>query len=287
MKPVALKPGEQKILQALSELHYATNPQLCRRFYAESSLPYVCGMTKKLAREGYLGVDYQRRKFVVGRSRYIFFLTSKGHRYFTDQGVTELPRCHPYKEHLQAHILGVNDVILTAYEYEALDPSHATVQLVYHDLVLKREPVSLTIEGKKKTFVPDLWLEMTIAGKRWNFSVELDRGTEQEAKWREKLALLLAFARTGAAERFGSRASALLVIVNTEVQQRGAYRLAQLTRWTEAFLREQRQEAWGQLFLFAAIDPASCSPTGFFTAPWWLTPFDAARHVLLEEQAPR
>lgn len=281
--PVALKPGEQKILQAVSELHYATNEQLCRRFYALSSLPYVCRMTKKLTGLGYLGIDYQRQKFAVGRSKYIFFLSAMGHRYFTDQGITNLPKCTTYKEHLQAHILGINDVILTAYDYTFRFPHRAAVQLVQHDLALKRQPVVLSIDGKRRSYIPDLWLEMTIDGKRWNFTVELDRGTEQEAKWREKMQFLVAFARNGAKERFGERMSAILIVVNPEERHRGTHRLTQLLRWTETYLREQRREAWGQLFLFGAVDPATCSPEGFFQAPWWLAPFDMTRHALLEE----
>ncbi len=282
-EPVALKPGEQKILQAVSELHYATNEQLCRRFYAVSSLPYVCRMTKKLTELGYLGIDYRRQKFAVGRSKYIFFLSPRGHRYFADQGMTNLPKCTAYKEHLQAHILGINDVILTAYGYTFLAPHRAAVQLVQHDLVLKRQPVVLTIDGKRRSYIPDLWLEMTIDGERWNFCVELDRGTEQEPKWRDKVRLLLAFARNGAKERFGERMSAILIIVNPEESHRGAHRLTQLLRWTETYLREQGREAWGQVLLFGALDPSTCSAEGFFQAHWWRTPFDATRHTLLEE----
>jgi len=67
MSDTRLRTGEQKILVALTELHYATNRQLARYWYAEASYEYVCKLTKGLVEKGLLTLDFERRKMAMGR----------------------------------------------------------------------------------------------------------------------------------------------------------------------------------------------------------------------------
>lgn len=56
-------------------------------------------------------------------------------------------------------------------------------------------------------------------------------------------------------------------------------------RGTERSAKGERQ--WGQLFRFAVADPETSSPTALFTAPWWVSPFDATPHPLIALDATR
>src|SRR5205823_14412983 len=65
------------------------------------------------------------------------------------------------------------------------------------------------------------------------------------------------------------------------VTTRGESRLSQLVAWSEAVLVEQGARDLGELFLFAAVDPAVVSATDLFCAPMFRSLFVESRASLL------
>ncbi len=278
MHVVSLTAGEQKILSSLAELHYATNDQLTRHAWGRS-YEYVCGLTRRLVAKGQLGTDFERRKMQVGKSRSIFFLSAKAHRELVSAGRT-LPIMHPVREHLQSHLLGVGDLLLTVRDYERTAAAVVVEQLI-HDLVVKKDPIIVPVDGKARAFVPDLWCELGVSGKSWRIAFELDRGSEAEPKWRDKVRLLVGFAKSGARERFGVDTVTIATVIAPEEARTAPRRLADLIRWTEKELKEMRAEPWSVVFLFRIADPRIIDPGSFFTEPAWIAPFDATPTSLI------
>ncbi len=277
MQVTSLTAGEQKILSSLAELHFATNDQLTRHAWGRS-YEYVCGLTRRLVARGQLGTDFERRKMQMGKSRSIFFLSAKAHRDFSGQGYV-LPVMHPVREHLQSHLLGVGDLLLTVRDYERT--AGIVVERLLHDLVMKKDPIIVPVEGRARAFVPDLWCELGVSGKSWRIAFELDRGSEAEPKWRDKVRLLVGFAKSGARERFGVDTVTIATVIAPEEARTARRRLADLIRWTEKELTELRAEPWGVVFLFRIADPRTIDPLSFFTEPAWIAPFDATPTSLI------
>jgi len=272
MKVIALTSGEQKLLGALTELHYATNDQLTRHSWSRGSYAHVCGLTRALVGKGLLGTDFERRKMQMGKSRSIFFLSAKAHRELAVAGQV-LPTLQPVREHLQSHLLAVGDLLLTVRDYARRTDGVRIEQLI-HDLTLKRDPILVLVAGKTRAFIPDLWSELTVGGKPWRIAFELDRGSEAEPKWRDKVRLLLAFAQHGARERFGVDTVTIATTIVPEDSRAAPRRLAELIRWTEKELTELHEEVWGVVFLFRIADPRTAAPGSFFADPGWVAAFD-------------
>ncbi len=273
----ALSAGEQKVLGALVDLHYATNKQITRHSFSQTSYEYVCSLTRGLVKKDMLTQDFERRKMQRGASKSIFFLSAKAQREYAARGVV-LPKMKPVREHLQEHILGVNELILLTMIYA----SHAgKITDLRHDLVMKRDPIILQVEGKDRSFVPDLWVSLERSGKPWNFCFEYDRGTEEEATWRDKVKLLLAFAAGGVRERFGVDRLTIAIVIDPMSDYTSRNRLEKLVTWTEAELTAQYKKDWGALFLFRQACPATMLATDFYTTAAWQTPFSSERQALL------
>jgi len=148
-----------------------------------------------------------------------------------------------------------------------------------HERRLKRHPVYvIDSAGKRSAVVPDAWLDLRIDGQlRVCLVVELDRGTEEQKRWRQKVANLLAYADGPYQEMFAT--SSLTITVATTA---GENRLAELLRWTEAELAANQEESLGDLFIFASLVPGWEEPVQVFLEPRWYQPFQREPIALLE-----
>jgi hypothetical protein len=73
--------------------------------------------------------------------------------------------------------------------------------------------------------------------------------------------------------------TSLTVVVATTAGER---RLLDLLRWTEAELAAAKEEAQGDLFLFASFSPESAQAADIFLARRWYPPFRRQPVALLE-----
>ena len=107
--------------------------------------------------------------------------------------------------------------------------------------------------------------------------MELDRGTEEQKKWRAKVANLLAYANGPYQDTFKTRS--LTVAVPTTAGDR---RVLELLSWTQAELELRQEKSLGDLFLFTNLTPYSLEPEQVFLAPRWYQPFREEPLALLE-----
>jgi hypothetical protein len=155
---------------------------------------------------------------------------------------------------------------------------------VRHDRELKHRyavPVRLP-NGATCGVVPDGWLDVRVEMADGRFRVpvvlELDRGTHERRRWRQKVEALLAFAAGPYQAAYGADSLTVAVVATP-----GEARRRELLAWTEAVLRERRLREAADLFRLTGADPTG-DPVAFFCSPVWFRPFDARALPLL---APR
>jgi hypothetical protein len=175
------------------------------------------------------------------------------------------------------HTLALNDVLIAA---ECLAAVHPRIELVAvrHERSLKHQPVRVMLPtGRERIVIPDGWLDWRLDGRfQACICLELDRGTQGQKAWRDKLAALVAFANGPYQHIFET--SALTIAVVTPGGER---RMSQLLAWTEAELRILGQEQMRELFVFAGLDAAVTSPEFLFLDPVWTVPLSRQQVPLL------
>jgi hypothetical protein len=165
----------------------------------------------------------------------------------------------------------VNDVLISAELLSRRFPGIAVARMLA-DHELKRDPIRATEPGGAKVaVVPDAFLELHIESRyRMCIALEYDRGTEEQKRWRSKVAAVRACIEAGTyQERFST--SSLTVAVVTSA---GAKRVADLMRWTELELGDR--PALHDVFRFTSADPTP----EFFLDSCWRRPF-APDHLSL------
>jgi len=291
-----LKPQHRTVMRCLSEVGYATYQQLARYgAYSPRSYTHITETTNALLDGGFVAFDFAKRGSEVGRSKRIFTYTKRGRRYCA-QEVSEalLPvTSNRHDEVFQAHKAGVADLVIAAYQFARADPERASVLRIQIDLVTNRTPITFPLDGKAVRLIPDLWAELLIDGVRRPFAFEYDRNTERSAKgerqWREKIRKYVAGLRGPIQQYFDVRGCLVTVVIDPARKELAPRRMQTLLDWTEKeltalFPRAESARQWGQRFRFAVADPGTCNPTALFTAPWWVSPFDATPRALSDRE---
>jgi len=265
-------PGD-KILRAVGRYRLLTRPQLTRLLYGRSSTTFVGEHLTRLTRAGYLRMDRVPLQIPFGGTPGVWSLRGAGARYLRQAGLdvptpTDRPLTSPL--HLQ-HLLTLNDA-LVALERLCRDHPHLELERMRHDLELRRLRIHVRLaDGRAGVVVPDAWVDLLVADAPMGLALELDRATEDEAKWARKLDGLLALAAGPYREQLGADSMTVAVITTG-----GQRRLAALRRWTEQALDRHGLSDWGELFCFTAADPAVVAPEALYLASSWIRPYAAA-----------
>lgn len=265
--------GEQRMLLTLRRYHYLTAEQVTRLLYSRGSHTFVQTRLKNLADSGMLATTTLRRSH-RGRATTVYTLSRKAHTYLDGLGIAPPVRFRPgevtgvSEPHLD-HALAINDVLIAADLFVAATPGVELAQVV-HERELKHQAVPVVIAGERISVVPDGWLDfrMLAQGYRTCIALELDRGTEEQKRWKRKVRGLVAWASGPYRERFGT--DVLTVAVITTEDER---RAAQLRAWTEEELTRLDHRSLAELFLFTCCDPATTDPVTLFTAPIFTVTF--------------
>ncbi len=130
--------------------------------------------------------------------------------------------------------------------------------------------------GRALSLIPDGHFTVEVDGVRYAFALELDRGTVEEQRLRQKLRLLGAWLQSGAyARRFHLDTLRVLFVVAAGAST--AARLDRLRRWTEA-------ENGRSLFWFAEHDRVLAGD--LLVDPLWQVAGRSGRYALLERVRP-
>jgi hypothetical protein len=134
-------------------------------------------------------------------------------------------------------------------------------------------------DGRESTVIPDAWLQLQIRHEPpVSISLELDRGTEEQKRWRQKVQALASWASGPYQDAFATDNLTLAVVAPTELRRE------RLRNWTRRELAAIKREELGELFLFTSESPVERPPFEFFCSSLWQT-LDGGRPVGLLEEA--
>ncbi len=271
-----------KIIGALRVLSCSNAQQLLRLLgYSPRSLTYIQTRLKRLADAGYLERLYLPRPSRAGSAPLLYRLTRKSIPVLKAQGL-ELPyRLRPSEAngygylHL-THTLEVNDVLIAATILARETPGLELAR-IKHERELQTDPLTVTVNGEQQHVVPDGFLDFRYQESQHCLLLELDRGSHGQVDWKHKVRGLISLADGPYAEQFETTSLTFMVCTTS-----GDERAELLLRWTAEELHRLGRQELGELFCFAALDPATSPPRRIFLAPRWSHPLQGEPSALLE-----
>jgi len=112
--------------------------------------------------------------------------------------------------------------------------------------------------------IPDGWFQLSInGGPAISIALELDRATEDQKVWREKVAAYTVWSEGPYQDRFETDNLTIAVVCPDE------RRRAVLLDWTMRELKARHSEEFAELFLFTASSPVATAPHRFFFSKVW------------------
>ncbi|GAA5154416.1 hypothetical protein GCM10023321_26200 [Pseudonocardia eucalypti] len=292
--PFKIGAADEPILIALARFFFLTAAQTSRLFYPSSRdrNREAQRRLKDLADAGYvLALDALpvRR----GQAPLVYTLDAKGRSYVHGLGYeverrfrpNEVRRATKNSPYMQ-HTLDAIDVLLSAtcltrdYQVEC--------RRMLSERQLKHRPVHVEVPASPKqplertrtrAVIPDGWFELAVnGGPGITISVELDRGTEGQRAWREKVAALAEWA-IGPYQQAFETDNLTIAVVCPDVRRRD-----ELAAWTLSELTD-RGHSIAEIFLFTAVQPTTVRPVEFFFQTHWRTPASETVISLLDAPA--
>jgi DNA-binding PadR family transcriptional regulator len=282
------RPNHDRLLRLLYRMHILKNPHFQRRYSTPTigGLKYIYRLTGKLLSEGYISEHFQPVA-QNGRPPTYYRLTPKAIAYLRETG-TDIPLKQrgtddpPHFLFLE-HTFSINDFLIAL---ELFEERTAGVELleVRHDQELKRAPDYVETADGRVGVACDAWFRLTADGEPNVVAVEIDRGTEDQKRWRRKVRALVAWVAGPYREHFADLAKIAVIAVP------GAKRADDLKHWTELELMAMKSAsnaqfnhlAWGELFYFTDRDPGTTEPSELFAAPVWYQAFSAKPVTLID-----
>jgi hypothetical protein len=281
MKPMyaVLLQGSERMRCGLYHLYKATPDQLCRLHYSQGSLKAVKARLKTLVDEGYVqvhavSVPHETPARLFFSARYFYTLAPLGVKYLAGLGYDIDESWRPHNEAdkhglFVAHTLELNDVLIAAALLKGRD-AHLYLHTFTHERVLKQRPIHIKGEGRTAVLIPDAYLDFRQVGTKASFPMllEHDRGTEERAHFKRKIAAYLAFLQAeGYVTAFET--DRINIAFTTF---RGEERLSEMRSWTRQALAEHNAPiSFYAAFRFAAL-PRLPSPEIAWLEPRWYTP---------------
>ncbi len=263
---------DELILQSLGTYWVLTAEQIARLHYG-SSINFVSQRLAEFCRGGLLARQELPLPRLKGNRPYVYRLDTKGRRYLEALGVELPPRPHhsaqtPYSFQGLDHTLCVNDFLI-ALELLCREHDELRVARVIHERLFKRNYDRVDVQVKdgpaeKIAVCPDAWVDLHTPTGRVCLVLELDMGTENQRRWREKIRGLVAWTHARYEERFGTKNITFVIVAIP-----GQKRRMDLRQWTAAELKRLKREQLAYLFCFTDVHPGSVAQSSFFLEPVW------------------
>jgi Replication-relaxation len=271
------------VLRALSRYHYLTAAQVSRLLY-----PNLSDQNREAQRllKGLTDADYVLRLRALPTPRYgqaphVFTLARNGRQYLQGLGVSVQSYFRPSEEAkatenrpFMIHRLATIDVMIAA-EGLCRDGS-VTCPAMLSERELKQNALKVDVlpsaqstnQGTRRVAViPDAWFQLSVGGRPpISIAVELDRATEDQKVWRQKVAAYTVWADGPYRQSFETDNLTIAVVCPDETRR------ALLIDWTMRELTVRALTAFADLFLFTATSPTSVSPQQFFFGKVWQQP---------------
>lgn len=297
-KPLSLSRGVlDKILKdALAPYYLLTAKQITRLLYPTAKLGMYTTIKQRLAR-------LTRAEFLTvahlptaeGVRPFVYCLGYNGRKLLKNDGYTTTTffektdlKTRSYGWFM--HLLETNDFLIQAAILEKSDPAVFLFDW-QHDFAIAANSIATSDQtGKRVEIKPDGFLDFRSTNtreseqktKRFCFLVELDRGTERDEKFRQKIRnYLTAHEQEKLTTHF--RTKQLTIIFPTTA---GARRVEKMRYLTRLELGDTKEDSYrNQMFKFAAVPPLMQQPQDsktLFCTPAWLAPYGTKEAALIE-----
>lgn len=288
------------MLEACARYQYLTVDHWVRFFEDAGKRRYLQRRSQALVDHGYLIRLYLTPLGGRGKGRFIFTHGSKGRGYAAALGIRVPKRFRPIDvktlapRHL-AHSEDLTDVLLSCDLLARRDARITLVEMLHERFlfeqrcqvpVLMVDPVTGTIRQEPKEVTSDAFVKVTaqVGNTRRSFPIliEVDRDTEGQIAFREKIAKLAAFGTSEAYARLYQARSFNVAVIIQAPRRNPLDRLAEVLVWTERELIQRRLEHEAVCFSFCALDPEATAPADLWLGPYWWHPFSATSHALID-----
>jgi Replication-relaxation len=286
---------DESILHALARFHYLIAAQANRLLYPnlQDDNRYMQRRLKRLVDNDYVLRLRALPMPQYGQAPHVFTLAHQGRQYTQELGIGIPTYFRPSEEKratwnhpFMVHRLATIDVMIAA---DRLCREHGFVcPQMLSERELKRGavqvqippgPNSLTKETRTVTVIPDAWFQLSLSGSEpHSIAIELDRGTEDQKVWRQKVAAYAYWVDGPYQEAFETDNLTIATVCLTDK------RAQQLADWTRKELNGRSLQEVADLFLFTAASPVTTPPADFFFRPLWQT-VDSHSLSLLETPA--
>jgi DNA-binding MarR family transcriptional regulator len=257
MAEIALTPTDEKIILAVHRYHYLTREQIARLLHLNVTHTNV--VLRKLIEHEYLA----RCERPAVSFKYLYLLDKQGIRY--------LKRVHEIEARLESrnltylfqvpHLLQVNEAMMCIEQF-AQSSSTIALSDVVHDYTLRLDTLSAR---------PDVWASLHVGTEPLRLWIEVDRGTEEETKIKEKVMRIVDCISK---EWQRGRPTHILFLVVSNQQ-----RLKTIYKWIQEILNTLNIK--GKTFRVAYLDEGALYHNDVFFEPIWYQPFEEGRKPLL------
>jgi hypothetical protein len=215
-----------------------------------------------------------------GQAPHVFTLARRGRQYLQELGMgipayfrpseeKRATRNHPFMTHRLATV----DVMIAAIglcrDQSIICPRMLSERELKHGALHVEVPPGphSNPEGTHRVAViPDAWFQLGTTGSDpISIAVELDRATEDQKVWRQKVAAYAYWANAPYQQAFETDNLTIATVCPTDI------RVRVLADWTMRELRGRGLEDMADLFLFTGTSPVTRTPAQFFFHPLWRT----------------
>src|SRR5215217_5417080 len=233
--------ADRSILLALGRFHYLTAAQASRLLYPKlnDNHRYMQRRFKVLVDKGYVLRLRVLPAPRYGQAPHVFTLGRKGRTYLQQLGFSVEPYFRPSEEKrasenspFMIHRLAAIDVMIAAERLCSENPS-ITCPRMLSERELKRTalrvqvPSVATGQARSIAVIPDGWFQLSYRNQNpYSIALELDRGTEDQKVWRQKIAAYIVWAQGPYMEAFETDNVTVAVVCPD------GSRVTQLIEWT-------------------------------------------------------
>jgi Replication-relaxation len=269
--------ADRSILFALGRFHYLTAAQASRLLYPHlnDNNRYMQRKLKRLVDNEYVLRLRALPMPRYGQAPHVFTLGRNGRMYLQRLGFPVEPYFRPSEERRAAenspfmiHRLAAIDVMIAADRLCADNPSITCPRMLSerelkHNALRVQVPSVTGGEVRDVAVIPDAWFQLSYRNRDpYSFALELDRATEDQKVWRQKVAAYVVWATEPYMEAFETDNVTIAVVCPDE------RRVDQLIDWTMRELTVRGSEDLAALFLFTSASPVA-SPERFFLDQVW------------------
>jgi hypothetical protein len=271
--------ADRSILLALERFHYLTAAQASRLLYPKlnDNDRYMQRRLKRLVDSEYVLRLRALPMPRYGQAPHVFTLGRKGRTYLQQLGFPVEPYFRPSEERratenspFMTHRLAAIDVMITA-DLLCLGNPSITCPRMLSERELKRNALRVQVPSlatgqiRDVAVIPDAWFQLAHGSESpYSIAIELDRGTEDQKVWRQKIAAYTVWVAGPYMQAFDTdNVTVGVVCPNNQ-------RVSQLMDWTMRELAARSKEDYAELFLFTAASPVTTSAERFFLGPVWL-----------------